>query len=85
MFRVKANEPMRTTLAIDDDVLGAAKALARRDGQTLGEVISGLARRSLAPGGPRALVRNGIVLLPHREGGLPVTLEIVNEIRDEGP
>ncbi|WP_439113948.1 hypothetical protein [Hydrogenophaga sp.] len=38
---------MRTTLSIEDDVLYAAKSLARREGRTLGEVISDLARRSL--------------------------------------
>jgi hypothetical protein len=75
---------MRTTLAIDDDVLGAAKALARRQQRTLGEVISSLARQSLAPDGPRAPVRNGVVLLTGRDGVAPVTMELVNELRDEG-
>lgn len=44
---------MRTTLSIDDDVLYAAKSLARREGRALGEVISDLARQALhapAPG-----------------------------------
>ena len=31
---------MRTTLNIDDDVLLAAKAIARRDKKTVGQVIS---------------------------------------------
>lgn len=38
---------MRTTLSIDDDVLYAAKSLARREGRALGEVISDLARQAL--------------------------------------
>ena len=38
---------MRTTLAIDDDVLAAAKALAELQDRSLGEVISDLARRAL--------------------------------------
>lgn len=38
---------MRTTLSIEDDVFYAARSLARREGRTLGEVISDLARRSL--------------------------------------
>lgn len=40
---------MRTTLAIDDDVLQEARELAAAEHRSLGEVISALARRSLAP------------------------------------
>mgnify|MGYP006273302559 FL=1 len=39
---------MRTTVAIDDDVLAAARALADRQQRSLGDVISDLARRGLA-------------------------------------
>jgi len=38
---------MRTTLQIDDDVLAAARVLARHDGKSVGRVISDLARRGL--------------------------------------
>jgi hypothetical protein len=38
---------MRTTLDIDDDVLAAAKELARHEGATAGQVVSRLLRRSL--------------------------------------
>ena len=41
---------MRTTIAIDDDVLLAARALARRDGSSIGTVISELARKGLNSG-----------------------------------
>lgn len=34
---------MRTTLAIDDDLLAAARYLSVREGRSLGEVISALA------------------------------------------
>ena len=37
----EAANPMRTTLAIDDDVLLAAKGLAERQRKSLGEVIFG--------------------------------------------
>jgi hypothetical protein len=74
---------MRTTLAIDDDVLAAAKGLAARQHKTLGEVISSLARKALQPKEPRGEVRNGVPLLPLRDGASPVTLEQVNQLRDE--
>ena len=38
---------MRTTLDIDDDILSAAKELARAEGKTAGQVISDLARKGL--------------------------------------
>ena len=40
---------MRTTLQIDDDVYRAARSLAAAEGRSLGEVISSLARKGLAP------------------------------------
>ncbi len=75
---------MRTTLTIDDDVLAAAKAEAERQGRTIGEVVSELARRSLTR--PiRQTERNGIPLLPVTNARAHVTLDVVNELRDEMP
>lgn len=75
---------MRTTLAIDDDILMAAKAIARQQHKTIGEVVSDLARRSLLP--PQTVtVRNGVPLLPVRNAAAVVTLDIVNGLRDELP
>lgn len=77
---------MRTTLAIDDDVLAAAKHLAARDRKSVGEVISALARQGLARVSGSALAqRNGVPLLPHRRGAAVVTPELVNQLRDELP
>ena len=45
---------MRTTLDIDDDLLAAAKELARREGATAGQVVSRLLRHSLTGAGPVA-------------------------------
>jgi hypothetical protein len=73
---------MRTTIAIDDDVLTAAKAIARQRKQTVGKVVSDLARTSLRP--PTASgERNGVLLLPVRKPGVIVTPEVVNTLRDE--
>ena len=41
---------MRTTLTIDDDVLAVARALAERNGISLGSAISELARRGFRSG-----------------------------------
>lgn len=77
---------MRTTLAIDDDVLSAAKHLAERDRKIVGEVISALARQGLAKGTRAARAeRNGVPLLPSRREAVPVTPELVNQLRDELP
>ena len=76
---------MRTTLTIDDDVLAAAKDLAARENKTLGEVISALTRRALKPVLPIGSTRNGVPLLPVRADAAPVTMELVNRLRDELP
>ncbi len=73
---------MRTTLTIDDDVLAAAKAIARQTGRTMGEVVSDLARAALRPPAQPGQ-RNGIPLLPVRNAAALVTPEIVNALRDE--
>jgi hypothetical protein len=76
---------MRTTLAIDDDVLAAARGLAEREHKTLGEVISALARQALRPSLSKTRTRNGVPLLPARTDIPSVTLEFVNRLRDETP
>jgi Ribbon-helix-helix protein, copG family len=79
-------DAMRTTLAIDDDVLAAAKHLAEREHRSIGEVISALARQGLSRGTRSAKAeRNGIPLLPSRKVSTPITLELVNQLRDEQP
>lgn len=75
---------MRTTLAIDDDVLTAAKAIAQQQHTSVGRVVSDLARRALRR--PRAPAsRNGVPLLPVSDPQAVVTLETVNALRDELP
>jgi hypothetical protein len=84
MFDVSLGDSMRTTLAIDDDVLAAAKGLAARQHKSLGEVISSLARQALRPADTLSSnVRNGIPLLPARVDATPVTPDLVNQLRDE--
>lgn len=75
---------MRTTLDIDDDVLRAAKELARRERKTAGAVISELARQSLTT--PRATKRatksvRGFRPFPKR--GAVVTNAQIDKLREE--
>ena len=74
---------MRTTLSIDDDVLMAAKNMADRERRTVGEVLSALARQALRREAAPGHIRNGIQLLPVKDSATPVTLELVNQLRDE--
>jgi hypothetical protein len=85
-----ASHQMRTTLTLDDDVLAAAKVLARQQRQPIGSVISALVRQALAapsqlPASPNQAQRNGLPLLPLQPGGAPVDLELVNQLRDDAP
>ena len=74
---------MRTTLTIEDDVLAAAKELADRQGKTVGEVISELARQALRPAKVAKNKRHGVTLLPVRPDASRVTPKLVNQLRDE--
>ena len=76
---------MRTTLAIDDDVLAAAKELAATERKSVGEVISTLARSGLRPASTKREFRNGILLLPVRPGASPVTSELIRQLEEELP
>lgn len=75
---------MRTTLDIDDDVLRAAKELARREKKTAGAVISELTRKALtaAPQGARQpKAAHGFRPFPRR-GGM-VTNAQIDKLREE--
>jgi hypothetical protein len=74
---------MRTTLAIDDDVLAAAKELATTQRKSVGEVISVLARTALRPLESGRTTRNGIPLLPMRPDAPRITSELVHRLREE--
>jgi hypothetical protein len=76
---------MRTTLAIDDDVLAAARELAAMEKKSVGEVISALARKALLPTDSAARTRNGVPLLPVREDTPRITSELVQQLREELP
>ena len=75
---------MRTTIDLDEDVLLAAKEIARRRGVSLGKTLSDLACRALSqPEG--ATTRNGVPLVPVQADARVVMMELVNQLRDEAP
>ena len=73
---------MRATLELDDDLLATAKQLSREQGVTLGQLISELARQSLAAKAP-VKVRNGVLLLVPKSGAAKPDLRMVNKLRDD--
>lgn len=76
---------MQATLILADDVASAAQAIAARDGKSLGEVVSELARQALQRQESPARNRLGLPLLPSRGRKGVITLELVNRLRDEEP
>jgi hypothetical protein len=76
---------MRTTLDIADDILAAAKDLARRQNRTAGEVISDLARKGLTAGNVGEAVREPTASYgfePFPANGTVVTTEMIDDLRD---
>ena len=80
---------MRTTIDLEGDVLLAAKEIARQRRTTIGKVISDLARQAMTqpvagrPGGGKT--RAGIPQFPLQPDAGPITLDLVNRLRDESP
>ena len=74
---------MRTTLTTDDDVSLAAKAMTQRQRTSVEQVNTALSRQSLRPDQAKSAARNDILLLAPRSVSEPVTLELVNQLRDE--
>ncbi len=78
---------MRTTLDIDDDILLAAKEIARRDRASAGSVISRLARLSLtrapASSGKAASGKAVCGFVPFESRpGVVITNEMIDRLRD---
>ncbi len=81
---VLLEETMRTTVDLEEDILFAAKEIARQRGKTLGRVLSDLARQSLTRQSPVSTMQ-GLPLFPVQPNAGVVTLELVNQLRDENP
>ncbi|MCK0111925.1 hypothetical protein MWU75_07220 [Ornithinimicrobium sp. F0845] len=75
---------MRTTLEIDDQVLAAARSLARSRGISVGAAVSELARRGLMPPTtPRVNAHYSPFPLMVGDEEILVTDELVAELRDD--
>jgi hypothetical protein len=75
---------MRTTLGIDDDVMEAAREMARLKNQGIGRTISDLARRGLMPdASPARELQFGIPVWKHGPGAVAVTNEMVRNLADD--
>ncbi|WKR20298.1 Putative antitoxin VapB38 [Actinomyces israelii] len=74
---------VRTTLDIDDSVLAVAREKARREGLSLGRVVSDYALRGIHGGGPDAGSRGVPVFTPPQgDPSHTVTLDLVERHRD---
>lgn len=74
---------MRTTVDLDEDLLEMARGLAAHRNQSLGRVISDFFRKGLQNTAPSQTVRSGVRVILREDNAAPVTLEIVNQLRDE--
>lgn len=77
---------MRTTIDIEDDVLAAAKELARLQNVSAGQMISRLVRQALSgPQGTSKLAhgKSSVGFRPFPSRGVLVTDEQINLLRDQ--
>jgi hypothetical protein len=75
---------MRTTLDIDEDVLRAAKEIARREHKTAGAVISELTRKALTAPPQAARERKAVHgFRPFAARGSLVTNAQIDRLREE--
>jgi hypothetical protein len=76
---------VRTTLNVDDDVLAAARSLARAQGRSVGVVLSELARRGLAPIPRLGTGSGGFPTFEPPPDAPPLTVEAVRAAHDDEP
>lgn len=73
---------MRTTLNLDDDVVLAIRELSERERISFGKAVSSLVRRALTQP-VNAATRNGVPLFPRTNHSTIITMDLVNQLRDE--
>lgn len=73
---------MRTTLELDDTVLAVARSLSRDEGISLGAAVSKLAERGIR--GDSVTSTGGFPVFTVPSNAVPITVELVNDHRDDG-
>ena len=74
---------MRTTLNIDDEILEAAKSIARESNLSVGAVLSDLARRGLRPDTANLRRREGFPVFDVSRDGTVLTLDRVKRYEEK--
>jgi hypothetical protein len=73
---------MRTTLNLDNDIYQTASALAKARNQSLGKIVSALARQSLQPA-QLSTNAKGLPVLKAPKGSPSITSQKVRKILEE--
>ena len=73
---------MRTTLNIDDDVLAVARALANRNGTSLGRALSELARRGFKYASPAGGGEYGAVFAVDHDADAITSEDVYRSLND---
>lgn len=74
---------MRTTVNLADDIVEAARAIARQERRSLGHVISELARRGLAPRTEPKDEKDGFPVFHVDPHAPAITDEMIDKALDE--
>jgi hypothetical protein len=77
---------MRTTLDIDDDLLLAAKEIARRERRSAGSVVSDFVRLGMSAANHDDLAKDETAVFgfhPFRSRGGVVTNELIDRLREQ--
>jgi len=73
---------MRTTLTLDPDIHHAVRSIARERGESIGAVVSSLARAALRPRGP-ATRPDGFPVFDVGPDAPPLTPEMVRDALED--
>jgi len=73
---------VKTSVSLDRDAFATVKNLAAASKKTPRQILSDLIRKNLRPKA-KLVRRNGLLLISKIKGGKPVTIELVNQLRDE--